>query len=629
MVVPVPFSPAYAGLALALPGVWLLARAMAHRVTRDLGLRTILPIGLGIALWVVSVQLASQAAGSFRIGLPVGTLAASFAGIVAEIARRRTDTAPPTGHRPPVWMWITAVATAAAIVPAAFQYWFHDELLLAGHMSTVAQLQAGVFPPRRLQFPEYSFRYHYGFDLLSASFSAILHVPVDTGIDVASIVLWAASWCLLWGLGERLIGRRRAWLAPVMTLFASGLPLGCPHDGSLLPNMISECPVGHWSVNGPVITYFFQHPWALGIPVATTAILVFTERHPHSAWARFGALAFLFGALSFSELVLYVTVLPSLLVAEVWYEEGLEIRRALPMLGAMLLSLGLARLLGGFFAPANGLVSMQFVLHPGFADTPKLTLAWNAMTFGAMWITGVLGFFALRRGRLLFGLLFAGALLVVNGVRYTGSADIMKFATVVSLALGFMGSAAIARLLPSKPWSASWPRTVTAFSLFAAATWIGFGYPIIFALHLGDIPGSFRSKPETMPDNDVHAAVFLRARIREGGLVYRSGHLGYSQWAGLPQPWLDWTSKTWGVPPEKMAAREKLLKGKPTEVAPYREQGFRFFVLDEAAKDDKSLVEASNTWVARGQAKIAARFGMLRVVDLGREGGPATSSTSP
>jgi len=620
MTVPVPFSPAYSSLALALPGIWLLARAIAHRLTRDLGLRTVLPIGLGLAIWVVAVQLASLAAGSFHVGLPAGTLAAAAAGISLEIARRRRpDAEAPTGRRPSAWMWITAITTAAAIVPAAFAFWFHDELLLAGHMSTVAQMASGIHPPVRLQFPEYPFRYHYGFDLLAACFVAILRVQVDRAIDVASIVLWASSWCLLWVLGERLIGRRRAWLTPAMTLFASGLPIGCPHPGpSILPNMISECPVGRWSVNGPVITYFFQHPWALGIPVATTAILVFTERAPRRAWVRLAVLAFLFGALSFSELVLFVTVVPSMIVAELWYEDRLELSRAPALVAAAVVALGIAKLLGGFFAPAKGLVQMKFLLHAGFGDTAALTMRWNAMTFGVMWITGVAGFFALRRGRLLFGLLAAGALVVVNGVRYSGSADIMKFATVASLAFGVMGSAAIARLVPAARPAGRPLRVALAAALLAAATWIGVLYPIIFALDLAEIPGSFRHKPDPLPDADVHVVELLRARVREGGLVYRAGHLGYSQWAGLPQPWLDWTTKTWGIPPAKIAAREKLLKGKPADIQPWREQGFRWLVLDEAAKDDGPLIAAANAWVARGDAKVAARFGKLRVVQIER-----------
>jgi hypothetical protein len=618
MPVPVPYSPAYSGLVLALPGGWLLARAIAHRLTRDLGLRAVLPIGLTLALEVVAVQLASLLARSFRVGLPAGVILVGAAGVVAELARRRRpDAEPPSGRRPSPWMAITAALSAAALIPAAFKYWFHDELLIAGHMATVAQLANGIFPPRHLQFPEYPFRYHYGFDLIAAAFTALFRLQVDAAIDVGSLVLWAASWCLLWALGERLVGRRRAWLTPFMTLYASGLPLGCPHPGpSILPNMIEECPVGHWSVNGPPITYFFQHPWALGIPVAATAILVFSERAPRSGALRFALLAFLFGALSFSELVLFVTVLPALLVAELYYEDRLELRRAPALLGALLLAFGLAKLLGGFFVPAAGLQNLKFVPHAGFGDTLGATLRWNAMTFGVMWVTGLVGFLALRRGRLLFGLLAAGALVVVNSVRYGGSADIMKFATVVSLALGFLGSAAVARILPPQRSGASPVRSLTAALLLAGATWIGVAYPIIFALGLGDIPGSFRQKPDTLSPSDVEVTTFLRTRARAGEQIYRTGGTGYAQWAGLPQPWLNWTTKAWGFPQEKVSARDVLLRTKPAEVRAYRAQGFRWMVVDEALKDDKGLLDATTAWIGRGEARLATKIGTLRVVEI-------------
>jgi hypothetical protein len=613
--VPLPLSPLYVLLILAIPGVWLLARAITHRLTRDRSLRAVLPIGLGLAIWVVAVHLASLLAHSFRVGLPAGALAAAAAGVAMEIARRRAPDEPATGEAPSRWMWITAIVAAAALAPAAFNYWFHDEVLIGGHMATVAQIQTGIYPPRRIQFPDVPFRYHYGFDLLSACFTALLRVRNDTGIDVSSVVLWASSWCLLWALGERLVGRPRAWLLPVTTLLASGMPVGCPHPGtSIVPNMISECPVGHWSVNGPVISYFFQHPWALGIPVATTAILVFTERAPRDPWVRFGLLAFLFAALSFSELVLYVTVLPSMLVAELRYEDRIEIRRAPAMLGAAALSFGVAKLMGGFFAHAEGVEGMKFIPHLGFADTPIDTLRWNAMTFGVMWLTGLAGLVVLKRARVLFGLLFLGALLVVNGLRFTGSADIMKFATVVQLSLGLLGGVFLAHLLSIERLARPVRIAITAV-LFAATTWVGFSYPVILAFRI-ELPGSYRQKPENLSPADVEATTFLRRTVRAGEMIYRTNGAGYAQWAGLPQPWLDWTKKQWGIPQARLQERERILRVKPANLDEWRAQAFRWFVLDENAPGDRSLVDASNRWIAAGSAKIAAHFGSLRVVEI-------------
>src|SRR5262249_41041873 len=162
-------------------------------------------------------------------------------------------------------------------------------------------------------------------------------------------------------LGERLIGRRHAWLTPAMTLLASGMPLACKNRGpSLLPNMISECKVDHWSANGPVASYFFQHPWALGIPMAVAAILLFTERAPRNEKVRLRVLAFFLRVLSFSELVLFVTVVPSMIVAELYYEDRLELRRALPIVAAAAGAGVLAKLLGGFLLRGDDQQGLKF-----------------------------------------------------------------------------------------------------------------------------------------------------------------------------------------------------------------------------------------------------------------------------
>jgi hypothetical protein len=624
MPAPVFFSRAYALLALALPGVWLLARALVHRLSRDLGLRAVLPLGLTVALWVAAVQLASLALRSFPLGLPVATVLLAALGVAAELARRRPGAdAPSTGRAPSPWMGITAAVTTAAIAPTALKFWIHDEVLTAVHMGTTAQL-ANVFPPRHLQFPEYPFRYHYGFNVLSASFGAVFHQRSDAAIDISCLSLWFITWCLLWALGERLLGRRRAWLTPAMTLFAGGMPLACSHaNRSLVPHLVAECQVSRWSVNSAVINYWFQHPWSLGIPMAVSAILVFTERAPESARVRVALLGLLLGVLSFGQLSLFVTVVPSLLVAELWYDERIEIRRAPAIVLAAVLAFAVAKMLGGFFVPPEGMEDLKFVFHAGFEESPRLTLLWNAMTFGAMWITGVVGFFCMRRGRLFFGLLAGGSLLVVNFVRYATSADIMKFATVASLALGVLGSAAVARILPASRPASSPVRTSIGAALFLGATWVGLFYPFIFAFDLADIPAAYRLAPAQLSADDAKAISFLHDHAGPGEVVFRTRGDGYAQWGGLPVATVDWTTKRWGLPLAKVLAREALLKDHPSDVAVWRGQGFRWLVLDEASKDDKGLVATTDAWIARGEAKLAAKEGSLRIVDIARGRAPA------
>src|SRR5262249_39373582 len=140
-------------------------------------------------------------------------------------------------------------------------------------------------------------------------------------------------------------------------------------------------------------------------------------------------------------------------------------RRAVPMLGAAVVALVAAKGMGGFFTTAPGLRRLGFALHPGFADTARDTLGWNARTFGVLPNLDVAGLFARCRGRLLFGLLTAGSLVVVNSVRFSGSDDIIKFAALAQLAMGVLGSAAIASVYRPAP-----ARAALAASLAIAAS---------------------------------------------------------------------------------------------------------------------------------------------------------------
>ena len=617
---PSPFSYAYVLLLLALPGVWLLGRAITHAVTRDLGLRAVLPTGLALSLWVLAVHVASLLAHTARVGLPVATLVLSAAGVAAEVRRRRLLPRDlPEGRRPSRWMVASMLLTAAAIAPAAFDYAFHDELMILGHMSVAAFIQNGIYPPRHLVLPDLPLRYHYGFDLVTACLTALLHIPVDRAIDVATVLLWCPSWCLLWVLGERLAGRQHAWLTPFVTLFAGGIPLACEKAGFLIGwSLRVECRVGPtFQLNAPVISYFFQHPWALGIPVGVTAILLSTERRPTSRAAHLVVLGLVLAVLSLSEAVLFMGLLPAMIVAEAWYEDAIEIKRALLLLGVAVMALAAAKLLGGFFVEAPGLPPLKFVLHAGFTDTTRDTLRWNLTNFSLLPVLAVVGFATLRRGRLLFALIAAGSVVVVNFVRFTGSNDIMKFAALGSIALGVLSAAAIARVLPPRGRPASPARVLAGGLLVATLTCEGVVFLLLLALQSADVPATLRKEPDVLSPADIEAVTFVRDRLRAGEMVYRGPRLthGYAQWGGLPQPAITWSVRSFGFDPARLDARERLLVTQPADIESYRKDGFRWFVLDDSPEDRK-LAGIASAWITQGKARLAATFGPIRVIEV-------------
>jgi hypothetical protein len=205
---------------------------------------------------------------------------------------------------------------------------------------------------------------------------------------------------------------------------------------------------------------------------------------------------------------------------------------------------------------------------------------------------------------------------VVNTVRYPHSSDIMKFATLASIALSVAACAALSRLLPrGRP--ASPARTAVASVLLSLVCVWGVTFPLCYALNLDEIPHGNQEKPSALDPSDVDAVVLLRRLARPGEMVYRAGaaSYGYAQWGGLPQPQITWSTRAFGFPPARIAAREQLLHDVPEGPGPWRAQGFRWFVL-EGSDEDTVLRERALAWVAEGEARLVATFGALQVIEL-------------
>jgi hypothetical protein len=292
------------------------------------------------------------------------------------------------------------------------------------------------------------------------------------------------------------------------------------------------------------------------------------------------------------------------------------------MLGVVLVALGAAKAMGGFLLRPRGLPMLQFEIQHGFGNTPHETLVWNAQTFGVVLPLGAIGFFKMRRDALVFGLLAAGGVLVCNTIKYAGSEDILKFATLASFMLGLLAAGALASLWPTGvaplPRRSAWPRAMGIVAVLLI-TFSGFVF-VIFTT--GDWPGIMafmRASPQNPSPADVRAITWARERIRRGELVYRNNDHSeaYAQWGGLPQPWIQWTVKAFGFPESRILDRERLLRGHPAGVDRYRREGFRFLVLDES-DEDKELRDAAEEWITAGKATRAAEFDGLLVVDLAR-----------
>jgi hypothetical protein len=605
-------------LTLLLPGIAVAGHELGAWLTQKRLLRHALTPVLALALWLLSVHAAALVTRSFVAGLRVGTLAVALAGLASRVHRGRASRGASEGPGlGPAAMALVALSTIP-VAWMAFNWAFHDEDLYTGHMSISAEIQNDVYPPRHLTFPDLPLRYHYGFNLLVACITALTRARVDVGIDIATVLLWICTGSVLWALGDLWFGR--GWLTLLLTLFAGGPPV-CLFD----PPGISGGPPGRCRILGPgvlapLVSNFFQHPWALGLPLSLSALLVFSAREHERRRARLVVLWLLCTALSLGHVVLFMTVLPSIVAAEVWFA-WTEERRPLGAAGLVATaaaSVTAAVVLGASVISFGGSGPAALVFKLGVGNGLADTLRWHAQSYGVALPLALLGLpFVPRAGRVVTALLLGGSLLVVDTVRYVHSGDIIKFGVVASVAMALAGAAAVNRLILARRGLRLAPRALLGglcAALLLVSSWGGLAFALFFFSKTVDRYYAHALPP--MAPDDQRAASFIRSRVKAGEMVFRreGPAAGYAQWAGLPVPWSDWATRGFGFPQERFDARSRLCKALPAAPGPYLAEGIDWFVLEPA---DATLGARADAWIAGGQAAQLATFGRLRVVKLG------------
>jgi hypothetical protein len=612
-------------LCLALPGVWLAGREAAAWLSTARLLREALAPVLALAFWLLAVHAAGLASQSFSVGLVIGTLGVAAAGVAAW---RRGGAPPPVGRGLGAGAWIAIALSALPVAWIAFGWAFHDEDLITGHMSIASELGNGVYPPRHLTFADLPLRYHYGFDVIVAAIAVVARTRVDTAIDVATVLLWILTGRVLWAIGRLWLGR--GWPAFLLVLYAGGLPW-CAFGPPLRRggDRLAFCRVGGQGTLAPLLSSCFQHPWALGLPLALAVLLCASAPDRTRERPRLAVIAILLAALSLGHVVLFATVLPSVVAAGFL---GRTRRRPREVVGLLAVA-GAAGVFAVVWGPlasfgGSGAASPATALRLGVvAHIPDLA-RWHVQSFGPALGLALPGLWLVpRRGRAMIALLFAGSLAVLNTVRYVHSDDSLKLGVVAGIAGGLAAAATVSRIAGAArhhrlPIAALLGALAGGLTLAAAAE--GLSYALVFFTPTVDRFYAHALPP--MAPDDARAASFLRGRVRPGEIVFRreGPAAGYAQLGGLPLPWSDWGTATFGFPRERIDARAALLRTLPLETSPYHAEGIVWFVLDAA---DARVNARADAWIGMGEAEVVARFGALRVVRLGDHGTRASTTT--
>lgn len=610
-------------LLFLLPLVGLLGRSLAHFVSGDRSTRAVLAPAFALAPWLLIIHLLGRISHSFLFALIAGTSLTAIAGLMAFV-RQRKSTLTPTGSSPSRWMYVAAILAATLIAPFAFGRPMHDEIKTTGHMSIAGQILNDIYPPRHLTFPHAELNYHYGFDLLVAVTSALTRLRVDHAIDAVVLLCWAWTFCVAWVIGRR-AARARGLMAATVLLFGGGIPILCaPNHVPTVAELIGSCKIDGLWVNPPLSSYFFQHPWTLGLPIALSIILLLGERKTR-AIPRLLGVSLLVLMLSLSQFTLFTTLGASIVAQAFFAADGPPKRwlarllgapfspgRGFAMLAAVLVAFLAATQLGGFFARDTDLGGPALVRHAGVTESFSGTILWITASFGLLLPLGILGLALVPRLRVLGLCLLSGSLLVINTLRVQATWDIVKFATVTAIAASLFAGVLIDRVFSIRR---RWLGLPLGIVLLAGSTAAGFAYPILIGLDLKSLPKTLERNVAPLSGADAEVASFLRGRVREGDLVYRAKVMTvyYAIWAGLPQVWLDQHSGAFGFSRARLNRRAKLLQSPPSEIEPYLAEHIRFFVLDPAL--DGALVRYADAWIAAGRAREIMNSGKLRVVE--------------
>lgn len=622
MSLPSTFSLAYIALWLLVPGALIAGHRLARASTRHAEIAWLVTPAYALGSTLAVLHVSATLAGSFRVGLVASLVLVGGAGYALHVLRP-CDPLPPLNLRRWVAPLVGLLFGSLVVVPLALGWAFHDETQLYSHLSTAAQLQNDVYPPRYPTFPDWELRYHYMFNVLMAALSAMARLRLDVAVDLLTLAGWAYLWILLSAWGRRIADHDAGWLAAPVALLGGGFTALCTtvQEGCDFCRRVGTCGVGAEFVNAPFVSYLFQHPWSLGLPVAIALLLVASDREGPLRPARYLGWGLVGFGLAFSQMALCLATLATLVFAEFVESRDDRVRRTGWAGAALLVSLGVASQFGGFFAPSpseGGLITW----HPGITDEGLLgELRWFGASFGLLLPLGIAGIVFATRERAVLAPLAAGGVVLVLTLNWGGAKwDVLKFATISQVALGVASGVLLARA-----WSSAAPPRLRAAAALALALvamcYAGprFAAPFVAALFEPDpaIEQRFAREHPVVEGPDAEVLAWLRPQVAPGEIVFRSSFrasFAYQLWGGLSAPWTENRAMMFGFSNERLQAREALFEVRTDQFDALCAERMVWFVVHP--EDPLTLRRSMATWTSDGRARIENQFGPLSVVRL-------------
>lgn len=524
---------------------------------------------LTAAAALLAVNFAGILLGNFDRALLVAWIAALASVPLSLVRFRRARCSKPLGRPDQRTRFALLVVFAPLVILVAMlaaSTNFHDEIIVTGHQSVSASMARGVYPPVYFPFPETPYKYHYGFDTLAAVVIRLGGVGAEAAVDIVGVILFVALLALSWStVHETTQSALAAWVAAMLVTvggaFAILLAL-LPGFGGAPLDALAQTGVsyGTVAVNPNMLSYFFQHPFALGTPLFLACVYLYVRYLREERLALVALMAPLLGALALSQICLFAILCCALFV----YPAVAAIARsarftriAVPTALCLLAGLALAWLAGGFFVSADALerplhIRAQLGALPGgvFAN-----LAWMLASNGLVLVfLAPAAVFAVRRRRdmgILCSIMALGALLVPHLFYYDRTWDIVKFMTVSYVA----GALAVADLVASLRAPLGRRSSSIVVALLVVAVLPGVFYLLLNVTRV--LRGDVQFKQLALERVDREALDWLRAEAAPDDVVATADVVArdVASYTGLFNPLPD-NAHALGFPLERCLRRE-------------------------------------------------------------------------